>query len=111
MALNAPVWVGVPDSVPVVWPSVMPGGRPLAVHVRDVPMLPVAVKVMLPVAGYAMENVPVVWNPAGGVTTIVGHGMFVHCTNTFETFAPLIVPVPLVTVQFWPVGWVRTLTL
>jgi hypothetical protein len=35
---------------------------------------------------------------------------FEHATWTFVTLA-LAVPLPLVTVQLWPVGWVRTVTL
>src|SRR5690242_1928156 len=32
-------------------------------------------------------------------------------TMTLVTFAPLTVPTPLATVQVWPEGWVRTVTL
>ena len=34
----------------------------------------------------------------------------VHCTLILVT-APVAVPLPLVTVQLWPVGWVATVTL
>jgi hypothetical protein len=40
---------------------------------------------------------------------VVG-GRFEHETCTFVTLA-LAVPLPLVTEQLWPVGWVDTVTL